>query len=59
MSEMAPERPTPEWHSEPAPCPHRDCRHSWHALPCVDCFCETSCLAPTLIIPSNICLGAE
>lgn len=46
-----------EWAVEPAPC--HNCRHGWHALPCLDCFCETSCLAAALIIPPNIVLGAD
>ena len=54
--EMAPEALVPDvWRGEPAPC--HNCEHQWHSIGCADCFCETSCLAPTLIIPPNIILG--
>ena len=56
MTEMSPERIVPEWEANPATCKH--CApHQWHALVCADCFCETSCLAATLIIPAHIELG--
>ena len=54
---MATERPVPDWHVEAPLCKH--CQHPWHGIACADCFCETSCLAPTLIIPPNITLGAD
>lgn len=55
MSEMATEKPVPDWRVEPPLCKH--CRCSWHGLECPECFCGTSCLAPTLIVPAHIELG--
>ena len=47
--------PPAEWSTEPHGC--GNCAHQWHAVACMDCFCETSCLAPVLVIPTNITLG--